>query len=118
MRAVAVMSFTSLRSPSGPFVMFILCSVRALSGLQSITIDSLFTKRLPADVRASMIAVKSICATLGKLLFVVFSQFTETYFDHIFQSMEIIGLFDAAVFVMLLVGILMYGFEYDQIYIG
>ena len=65
-----------------------------------------------------MIAIKSICATLGKLLFVGFSLFTDIHFDHIFLSLQVICMFDVAIFVMLMVGFMMYGFDYDQVYIG
>ena len=87
MHAVAVMAFTFLRSPSGPFVIFTLCSIRTLSGLQTLSIDSHFTKRLPGDVRGAMIGVQSFFEALGKILFAWFSRLTVRHFDHIFTSL-------------------------------
>ena len=79
--------------------------------------DSLFTKRLPGDIRGSLNAVKSIAANLGKLSFVLFSLFTDVYFDHIYQSMEIVSMFDALVFFFTMTGFLLSGWELDK-YVG
>ena len=79
--------------------------------------DSLFTKRLPGDIRGSLIAVKSIAANLGKISFVLFSLFTQEYFDHVFRSMEIVSMFDALVFFFAMTGFLLSGWELDK-YVG
>ena len=117
MRAVAVMAFCFCDSLNDNTAMFTLVMIQTLSNLQAITIESLFTKRLPGDIRGALLGAKTVCAILGKLFFVGFSQVAHYYFDHVYMSMEIICLFDAAVFVLVLVGIIMYGWDYD-VYIG
>ena len=113
MRGVAVMAFCFCDSLNDNTAIFTLVMIQTLSNLQAITIESLFTKRLPGDIRGALTGVKTVCAILGKLFFVGFSQVAYYYFDHVYMSMEIICMFDAAVFALVLVGILMYGWDYD-----
>ena len=62
MRAVAVMAFCFCDSLNDNTAMFTLVMIQTLSNLQAITIESLFTKRLPGDIRGALLGAKTVCA--------------------------------------------------------
>ena len=73
-------------------------------------IDSLFAKRLPGDVRASLNGVKSLIANLGHLTFVIFSLICVDYYDSIHKSVVIVSMFDGSIFFMVFNVIVFAGF--------
>ena len=75
-RGVAIMAFCFMDSPHGWLSMFTLVTLKLCTSLQAITIDSLYTKRLPGDIRASMLAVKGVFGRFGRFSFLFFSLFT------------------------------------------
>ena len=113
LRAVATMSFFMLDSPHGDIVMWTFVAITTTSSLQGIVIDSLYSKRLPGDVRASMQSVKAVVGNLGHLTFVLFSLSAVDYFESIHKSMCLVSLFDASMFFIVIIMIIFAGFDND-----
>ena len=91
-------------------------AINMSASLQGVVIDSLYAKRLPGDVRGSMMGVKGLVNNLGHLVFVVFSIVTVDYFNSIHKSMVIVAVFDGSVFFMVMNALLFAGFDTDEFF--
>ena len=112
-RCIACMSFFLLDSPKGDIVIGTFIAISLSASLQQVVIESLFSKRLPGDVRAQMLAVKGVASNLGHLAFVVFSLASIDFFQDIHRSMVFVSLFDATMFFSVSILIIFAGFDND-----
>ena len=114
LRCIACMSFFMLDNPHGRVVNWTFIAIKVSASLQSVMIDSLYYKRLPGDVRGSMIGIKSLVTNLGHLTWVAFSVICIEFYPTIYKSMVLVSLFDASVFFMVFILIIFAGFDLDQ----
>ena len=112
-RCVGTMAFFLLDSPKGAVVIVTFVMISMSASLQGVVMDSLYSKRLPADARASLNAVKSVAQNLGHLTFVCFSLASLDYFNNIHRSMCFVSLFDATMFFAVAILIIFAGFDND-----
>ena len=91
-------------------------AINMSASLQGVVIDSLYAKRLPGDIRGSMMGVKGLVNNLGHLVFVVFSIVSVDYFNSIHKSMVIVAVFDGSVFFMVMNALLFAGFDTDEFF--
>ena len=113
LRCIGCMSFFLLDNPKGNIVIFTFIAISLSASLQQVVVESLFSKRLPGDVRASMLSVKGVAGNLGHLTFVCFSLAMVDYFNDINRSMVFVSLFDATMFFSVSILIIFAGFDND-----
>ena len=76
----------------------------------------MFSKRLPGDIRASLLSVKALVSNLGHLVFVGISLISIDFFQEINESMIFVGCFDATVFIIVMLTIIFGGYEKDKFF--
>ena len=112
-RTIGTMAFFLMDNPNGAIVIFTFIMISLSASLQQVVVDSLYSKRLPGDVRAQMNSVKSVAQNLGHLTFVLFSLATVHWFNDINRSMVFVSMFDATMFFAVAILIIFAGFDND-----
>ena len=112
-RTIGTMAFFLMDNPNGAIVIFTFIMISLSASLQQVVIESMFSKRLPGDVRAQMNSVKSVASNLGHLTFVLFSLACVYWFNDINRSMVFVSVFDATIFFAVAILIVFAGFDND-----
>ena len=115
-RCVASFACFTLDSPHGGIVTVTFVAISLSATIQGVVIDSMFSKRLPGDIRASLLSVKALVSNVGHLVFVGISLISIDYFQEINESMIFVGCFDATVFIIVMLTIILGGYEKDKFF--
>ena len=75
-RCIAGLGFFFITNPMEPLVTWTIVAFVLSSNFEEVCIDSLFSKRLPGDVRAAMIALQTFFGKLGHFTFAVIALLT------------------------------------------
>lgn len=112
-RTIGTMAFFLMDNPNGEIVIFTFIMISMSASLQQVVVDTMFSKRLPGDVRAQMNSVKSVSENLGHLAFVLFSLASVRWFNDINRSVVFVSVFDATMFFSVAILIIFAGFDND-----
>lgn len=77
-RSIAGFGFFALRNPNSGWLTFSVMIFMLASSLEEVCIESLFSKRLPGDIRAAMISLQFFFGKLGHFTFAVIAILTVT----------------------------------------
>ena len=112
LRGLCALAFFMTESPKDMHVVATLVTMMLAANLEEVVIDSMYTKRMPKDVRAAMKSAQTSFGKLGHLFFVLFSLMAIGYWS-IGQLMLVIAVFDFSVVIIALAVSLGSGFKED-----
>lgn len=75
-RCTAGFAFFAINDPMDALVTWTIVAFVLSSNFEEVCIDSLFSKRLPGDVRAAMISLQTFCGKIGHFLFAMIALLT------------------------------------------
>ena len=98
-RSVAGIAFSMTFNPKSYNLIGTLVALMTAADLEEVVIDSLYSKRIPGDVRATMKSAQTFFGKLGHLAFVVFSL---AFIDYLSINTIIlfVAFFDGTVFMI------------------
>mmetsp|Transcript_5747 Transcript_5747/g.7754 ORF Transcript_5747/g.7754 Transcript_5747/m.7754 type:complete len:218 (-) Transcript_5747:231-884(-) len=112
-RCIASLAYFVIDSPHGPIVLFTLIVLKTSNPLQATVIESLFTKRLPGDVRAALQGVRGLFGNLGYAVCACMSLACVEYFEDIQRAVVFAALFDGSIVFFSAIIFVVAGFEED-----
>lgn len=113
LRVIASLAYFVIESPRGNIVYLTLVALTLASTLQATVIDTLYSKRLPGDVRASLKGVKEFMGHLGYIVCALMSLVCVNYFGDIHRVVCFSALFDGSVVFLAAITFMVAGFEDD-----
>ena len=111
-RCIAGLGFFFITNPEDALVTWTIVAFVLSSNFEEVCIDSLFSKRLPGDVRAAMIALQTFFGKLGHFTFAVVALLTVEKFG-IQAGLISVAICDFSIVVISVVVSLTRGFAED-----
>lgn len=113
LRGATALAFFNAGSPRDMHVTATLVTMMLAANLEEVVIDSMYTKRIPSDVRAAMKSAQTAFGKLGHLTFVAFSLVAIGTWT-VGELMLVVALFDFSVVLIAIFVSLGGGFAEDE----
>jgi len=111
-RCIAGFAFYAIKNPNSEWITWTVVFFMLASNFEEVCMESLFSKRLPGDIRAAMVGLQGFFGKFGHFVFAAFAIMTVEKFG-IKAGLLMVALFDLSMVVLITVVACCQGFKND-----